>query len=87
LPIFGFHPFGSQTTSGIPLALSFAPRPCNRFAFVEDEEAAGLINATSRQLEKYIRQFPADKYVALGRPFGLPNFQADARASYLYIET
>jgi len=68
LPIFGFHPFGSQTTSGIPLALSFAPRPHDRFAFVEDEEAAGLISATSRHYGKARHKFPADKYDALGRP-------------------
>jgi hypothetical protein len=50
--MLGFHPFGSQATGGEPLALSFASRPCDRFAFVEDEEAAGLISATPRLIGK-----------------------------------
>jgi hypothetical protein len=40
------HPFGNQASAGIsPSALGFAPRPFNRFAFIEDEEATGLRDA------------------------------------------
>jgi hypothetical protein len=37
------HPFGNHTNQcGIAWLCGFASRPYNRFAFVEDEEAAGL---------------------------------------------
>ena len=47
----GIHPFGNQATDGGPSALGFAPRPYDRFALLEDEEAAGLICATFRLVE------------------------------------
>jgi hypothetical protein len=47
-PDTGFHPFGSQASVGNPPAHGFAPRPYDRFAFFEDEEAADLIRATFR---------------------------------------
>jgi len=57
LPFLVFlYPFGSQATGGNPPALGFAPRPYGRFAFVEDEEAAGLICVTSRLVEKYVKK-------------------------------
>jgi hypothetical protein len=44
----------TRLPTAFPPALGFACRPCDRFAFVEDEEAAGPIRTTSRLLEKYV---------------------------------
>lgn len=47
-----FHPFGSQASDGDdPSALGFASRSCDWFAFIEDEEVAGLTRE-SRRLDK-----------------------------------
>jgi hypothetical protein len=35
------HPFGDQAASQKWLALGFAPQPCDWFAFIEDDDAAG----------------------------------------------
>ncbi len=46
------HPFGNHTDrSGFARSCGFAPRPCDRLAFIEDEEAAGL-STTSELLPK-----------------------------------
>jgi len=55
LAVFGFYTLSAARLPAVsrrPLALR--SRPCDRFAFVEDEEAAGLIRTTSRLLEKYV---------------------------------
>jgi hypothetical protein len=44
----------ARLPTAFPPALGFACRPCDRFAFVEDEEAAGLIRTASRRLKKYV---------------------------------
>jgi len=35
------HPFGDQATSQLRPALGFASQPCDWFAFIEDDDAAG----------------------------------------------
>jgi hypothetical protein len=51
----GFYTLSAaRLPTAFPPALGFACRPCDRFAFVEDEEAAGLIRTTSRLLKKYV---------------------------------
>jgi hypothetical protein len=50
-----------------PSALGFACRPYDRFAFVEDEEAAGLIRTTSGLLEKYFYLISGRRDAVLSR--------------------
>jgi hypothetical protein len=52
---YGFYTLSAaRLPTALPPALGFACRPYDRFAFVEDEEAAGLIHTTSRLLKKYV---------------------------------
>jgi hypothetical protein len=64
------------SATGLPAesqpALGFASRPCDRFAFFEDNEAAGLNAGVKSLCGKHASMFPADKHATLGRPFGLP---------------
>lgn len=58
------HPFGNHTDrSGFARPCGFAPRPYDRFAFIEDEEAAGL-STTSELLPKERRVCSADGRLA-----------------------
>ena len=80
------HPFGSQASGGNdPPALGFASRPCDRFAFIEDEEAAGLSgcgNPAARTSSSTCDA--AEKLLHPGRLAAGP-LEADALAFRLYM--
>jgi hypothetical protein len=88
LAVAGFYTLSATRLPTVfPSALGFACRPYDRFAFVEDEEAAGLICTAPRHLEKCLNLISGRKDAALSRPFGPPDSQADAYAPCLYDET